>query len=84
VPHIRLSSQRQDEELALEQEAGRRALARYAKRAQDQINAREKAKEGLPEFKTTQENPNLSPQQQKILEAEIAAGQRALEGAKIK
>ena len=54
-PPIALSTARQDEQLALEQEAGRRALAKYAQRAQDQIDAREKAKEntGLPGFKNT-------------------------------
>jgi hypothetical protein len=54
VPPIALSTARQDEQLALEQEAGRRALAKYAQRAQDQINAREKTKEntGPPGFKT--------------------------------
>jgi hypothetical protein len=53
VPPIPLSTQRQDEQLAAEQAAGRRALAKYAQRTQDQINAREKAKEntGLPGFK---------------------------------
>ena len=63
VPPIPLSTQRQDEELALEQAAGRRALARYAQRnkpaattaAQDQIDAEKKVKEEdtrLPGFKT--------------------------------
>jgi hypothetical protein len=59
-PPIALSTQRQDEQLALEQEAGRRALARYAQRnrdaaaAREQIKAEEKATEttGLPGFKT--------------------------------
>ena len=55
VPPMALSTARQDEQLALEQEAGRRALAKYAQRAQEQIDAREKAKEntGLPGFKNT-------------------------------
>jgi len=54
VPPIPLTTARQDAELEAEQAAGRRALARYAQRAQDQINAREKPKEntGLPGFKT--------------------------------
>ena len=54
LPPVPLSTARQDAELEAEQAAGRRALARYAQRAQDQINAREKPKEntGLPGFKT--------------------------------
>jgi len=63
VPPIPLTTQRQDEELKAEQEAGRRALARYAQRnkpaattaAQDQIDAEKKVKEEdtrLPGFKT--------------------------------
>jgi hypothetical protein len=59
-PPIALSTARQDEQLALEQEAGRRALARYAQRnpgtaaAQNRTDAEEKPKEetGLPGFKT--------------------------------
>jgi hypothetical protein len=54
-PPIPLSTARQDEQLALEQEAGRRALARHAQRnapaavAQDRTDAGEKAKEtGIP------------------------------------
>ena len=52
VPPIPLTTARQDAELEAEQAAGRRALARYAQRAQNQIDA-EKAKEntGLPGFK---------------------------------
>jgi len=55
VPPIPLSTQRQDEELALEQAAGRRALAKYAQRNKPAAaDAGEKAKEntGLPGFKT--------------------------------
>jgi hypothetical protein len=59
VRPIALSTARQDEELALEQAAGRRALAKYAQRnrdaaaAREQIKAEEKATKttGLPEFK---------------------------------
>jgi hypothetical protein len=59
VPPIPLTTQRQDEQLAAEQEAGRRALAKYAQRnrdaatAREQIKAEEKTTEttGLPEFK---------------------------------
>jgi hypothetical protein len=57
VPPIPLSTQRQDEELAAEQEAGRRALARYAQRnAPAAVDAGKKAEEttGLPGFKTPQ------------------------------
>jgi hypothetical protein len=84
-PPIPLSTARQDEQLAAEQEAGRRALARYAQRnkpAAAQIDAGEKTTEGLPEFKITQENPNRTPQQQTLFEAEIAAGRNALQNAK--
>ena len=56
VPPLPVYTTRQNEELQLEQAAGRRALARYAQRnkpAATQINAREKAEEntGLPGFK---------------------------------
>jgi hypothetical protein len=57
VPPVPVYTARQEGELALEQEAGRRALARYAQRnapAAARIDAEEKPKEetGLPGFKT--------------------------------
>jgi hypothetical protein len=51
VPSVPVYTARQDEELELEQAAGRRALAKYAQRseaaaaARDRISAEEKAKE---------------------------------------
>ena len=48
VPPVPLTTLRQDKELELEQEAGRRALAKYAQRNQDAAAARkEKAKEDV-------------------------------------